>query len=504
MYMGNAGIHNNPARRSSSERDMPGLTPQGLSNTMWAVAVLVFQSDLVEGLKPQLVRAAPRLNPQELSNVAWTFATLRICSGEVCDAGMKKLPEFVTWHDPIVDAIAKLSMERLDRQLESENSVVNCLALVEALRTTGKLEDSYLDSVLKALLRRADAMDEESLLQPPAELTIRLAELETKVVSEPRALSASLPELYALWKPPGWSAASESDEITTSTSQKPLALRTWLQENFGHRPITHDESVTYGLVHRLDRFTSGVLLWAPCYRGLFAARKVQKEYLCLASGVLKAPIAESSSELGVARMYISPIGRSAFTEVLDSVTLVDPDGHLLSLFDSHPALVCLRVQAAKSQGRTHQIRVHMAHEGHPLVGDPVYGGITPSWHWLHAWKLGLQMTSAPVTVEVPVPMDLRRILERWALTSVDHWVRITFESICAGCNLQISVMLSGFDNGSSVAATETQSKNSSAMAMPQHWAEKSCTHRGDICSAILSDLGLVAGTLVRRLQLEAF
>lgn len=76
-----------------------GLTPQGLSNTMWAVAVLVFQSDLVEGLKPQLVRAAPRLNPQELSNVAWAFATLRICSGEVlaavCDAGMKKLPEFV-------------------------------------------------------------------------------------------------------------------------------------------------------------------------------------------------------------------------------------------------------------------------------------------------------------------------------------------------------------------------------------------------------------------------
>ena len=84
-----------------------------------------------------------------------------------------------------------------------------------------------------------------------------------------------------------------------------------------------------------------------------------------------------------------------------------------------------------------------------------------------------------------MPMDLRRILERWALTSFDHRVRITFESICAGCNLQISVMLSGpcirsnaatnsmlgegfhamiflfmagFDNGSSVAATETQSK----------------------------------------------
>lgn len=81
-------------------------------------------------------------------------------------------------------------------------------------------------------------------------------------------------------------------------------------------------------------------------------------------------------------------------------------------------------------------------------------------------------------------MDLRRILERWALTSFDHRVRITFESICAGCNLQISVMLSGpcirsnaatnsmsgegframmflmagFDNGSSVAAIETQSK----------------------------------------------
>lgn len=340
--------------------------------------------------------------PTDLANVAWSFVT-------------------VTFEeDPIVAAMAQLSKERLqDGCIESESGVVNCLALVEAFQLAGKLEDSYLESALKSLVHHGHSMDgSEQLMPPPAELCISVARLETDVISEPLILSeASQPELYALWKPPNCSAASEEIRNPAARSEEPLALRNWLQEHFGHRAIVHDESVTYGMVHRLDRFTSGVLLWAPCYQGLyearlqFAARRVQKEYLCLAQGVvkdvpllIKARIAEGSSELGATRSYISPIGRHAFTEVVDSATLADPDGQLFSL-----------MQVRLHTGRTHQIRCHLAHEGHPLVGDPVYGGITPSWcqrHWLHAWKLSLQMTRGPVAVQVPVPHDLRRAVQR--------------------------------------------------------------------------------------------
>lgn len=385
------------------------------------------------------MRAATKLKPQELSNAAWAFATLRVPDGEVLlavsGAARAKLPQLadvdlanVAWsfvtvtfeEDPIVAAIGQVSKERLqDGCIESESGVVNCLALVEAFQLAGKLEDSYLESALKSLLHHGHSMDgSEHLMPPPAELSISVARLETDVISEPLILSeASQPELYALWKPPNCSAASEEIRNPAARSEEPLALRNWLQEHFGHRAIVHDESVTYGMVHRLDRFTSGVLLWAPCYQGLyearlqFAARRVRKEYLCLAQGVvkdvpllIKAPIAEGSSELGATRSYISPIGRHAFTEVVDSATLADPDGQLFSL-----------MQVRLHTGRTHQIRCHLAHEGHPLVGDPVYGGITPSWcqrHWLHAWKLSLQMTRGPVAVQVPVPHDLRRAVQR--------------------------------------------------------------------------------------------
>lgn len=326
--------------------------------------------------------------PTDLANVAWSFVT-------------------VTFEeDPIVAAMAQLSKERLqDGCIESESGVVNCLALVEAFQLAGKLEDSYLESALKSLVHHGHSMDgSEQLMPPPAELCISVARLETDVISEPLILSeASQPELYALWKPPNCSAASEEIRNPAARSEEPLALRNWLQEHFGHRAIVHDESVTYGMVHRLDRFTSGVLLWAPCYQGLyearlqFAARRVQKEYLCLAQGVvkdvpllIKAPIAEGSSELGATRSYISPIGRHAFTEVVDSATLADPDGQLFSL-----------MQVRLHTGRTHQIRCHLAHEaGGPeilmfaafaalVVGR--WSGTSPGWRssvwWHHAFMV---------------------------------------------------------------------------------------------------------------------
>jgi 23S rRNA pseudouridine1911/1915/1917 synthase len=124
-----------------------------------------------------------------------------------------------------------------------------------------------------------------------------------------------------------------------------------------------------GVVHRLDRHTSGLMVVAKtdlAHRRLgaaIAARRVRRTYAALAWGhlgasptVIEAPIARHPVDRK--RMAISPQGRRART-----------DAHLVARF----ALVDL-LRLELHSGRTHQIRVHLEHIGHPIVGDPVYAG----------------------------------------------------------------------------------------------------------------------------------
>ncbi len=123
-----------------------------------------------------------------------------------------------------------------------------------------------------------------------------------------------------------------------------------------------------GIVHRLDRDTSGLMLIAKtdlAHRRLgaaLAARQVKRAYAVLSWGhfgepttVIEAPIARNPTDRK--RMMVRADGRAART-----------DAHLVARFQ-----VADLVRAELHSGRTHQIRVHFAHAGHPVVGDPVYG-----------------------------------------------------------------------------------------------------------------------------------
>ncbi|CAE7235818.1 unnamed protein product, partial [Symbiodinium sp. KB8] len=318
-----------------------------------------------------------------------------------------------------VEEVAEQRFGAWCARLEDDDAVVNVLSVVEALGRLD-LKESLLSAASAALCERAQRLDESYQEQPlPENLRVTTAELALEAVKEPKVL-ATLPGLCVLWKPPGWSAALGDP----SDSDKGFALRLWLQRHFGQSsPIVYDEGETYGLVHRLDRFTSGPLLWASCYRGLFearlqfAARQVCKEYLCIGQGWLplssgplhlKAPLKEEiaiDGELQLARSRVDPFsGKLAHTEVSKAVLLSGPDGEAYTL-----------MKVRLHTGRTHQIRCHLSHEGHPLLGDPVYGGPTPTWssrHWLHAWRLQLEISSGKVHLEVPVPVDLQETLER--------------------------------------------------------------------------------------------
>ena len=139
-----------------------------------------------------------------------------------------------------------------------------------------------------------------------------------------------------------------------------------------------------GIVHRLDKDTSGVVLIArtpAMYAHLataFERRQVRKRYLLIARGTPDPPRGRIDAPIGRhpmhrTRMAVARRGRPAVT---DYRVLVSSSGRAL-------------VEAAPVTGRTHQIRVHMAAVGHPIVGDATYGGPAAGIErmMLHAWTL---------------------------------------------------------------------------------------------------------------------
>jgi 23S rRNA pseudouridine1911/1915/1917 synthase len=170
-----------------------------------------------------------------------------------------------------------------------------------------------------------------------------------------------------------------------------------------------------GIVHRLDKDTSGLLLVAKtdlAHRRLaaaLAARRIVRRYAALAWGHLdrdrvtvEAPIGRDPRDRK--RMAIVSTGRAAKTDFVR-----------LARYDSADLL-----RAHLHTGRTHQIRVHLASIGHPVVGDDTYGGgggrrlmaLPPRRHFLHAAWLVFPhpATGATVDLRAPLPPDLARSL----------------------------------------------------------------------------------------------
>jgi len=166
-----------------------------------------------------------------------------------------------------------------------------------------------------------------------------------------------------------------------------------------------------GIVHRLDKDTSGCLVAAKndeAHRSLstqFAEREVEKVYLALVSGRLR--ISSGSIEERIGR---HPVHRQRMAVNAQRGRAAKTDYRVVRSSE-----VASLVECRLHSGRTHQIRVHLHHIGHPVIGDKVYGRRHTGTHtrqMLHAWKLGFRHphTGDWKDFEAELPEDFSKAL----------------------------------------------------------------------------------------------
>jgi len=220
--------------------------------------------------------------------------------------------------------------------------------------------------------------------------------------------------IFVLDKPPGWIV----NEAITTKGQRVLQM--WLNKR--QYPLAGSREYRSGIVHRLDKETSGILLVAKTSNAFtylqaqFKAREVKKIYLALVHGEVVPKEGEVGAPLGRLpwrrdRFGVLAGGREAVTQWLTI------KNYQLSITNEIFTLLQLKPKT----GRTHQIRIHLKYLGHPVVGDEFYAGRKTArqdrkWCprlFLHAESISFHhpKNNKLVTYSSQLPSDLKKVLD---------------------------------------------------------------------------------------------
>lgn len=228
---------------------------------------------------------------------------------------------------------------------------------------------------------------------------------------------------------------------TTETGE---TLQDWVESKYEVQSTKYEEldpvlRTTYyarsGIAHRLDKETSGVMLLGKTPEALaelmrqFKARETHKEYRALVHGIVEPqeniinlPIKRSVENRHKFKVDVDgkpAITRYSVEQKYDMNTSEPRTSNLVPQTYYQDGFTLLRL--FPKTGRTHQIRVHMTHIGHPLVGDELYGGRKRvdrdrEWcprHFLHAASIEFTHPITPqiMKIEAPLPDDLQQALQ---------------------------------------------------------------------------------------------
>ncbi|MCC7165063.1 MAG: RluA family pseudouridine synthase [Anaerolineae bacterium] len=286
--------------------------------------------------------------------------------------------------------------ERLDKFMIAQRPDLS-RAFVQSLIVEGSIKVNRAARKANYAVKPGDTITLE--IPAPAPSAIQIQEIPLDILYEDDAL-------LALNKP--------ADMVVHPAVGHPTG--TLVNAVLGHDPnIVTSNQERAGIVHRLDRDTSGVILVAKTDLAMrelqrqFAAREIHKTYLALVTGIVKTPQGKIDAPLGRDPHDRKKMAIVSGPNAREAVTIFS----VLAHSDRYTL-----VQVEPETGRTHQIRVHLAFLKHPVVGDELYNrkkdDLGIGRQFLHAWRITFRhpITGEPMTCTAPLAPDLIEALER--------------------------------------------------------------------------------------------
>ncbi|CAJ1385186.1 unnamed protein product [Effrenium voratum] len=365
---------------SSKQAEPDRFSGQDTSNTVWSMATPMPRDEPLLHA-PSVAASLQDMQPQNSSNRAWAPATLQAAHapsfGFLWSASMPRLPEFdlqglanISWPSTTLQAASKALFLAAENRLEKEFEPRETASREEACRYTNHIcQIVWSFSFSRCLTDELGHVLRHRLLHVGRNLDRRSPpEKAAKVIPQAShampAVLLRLRGILVVHKPPGWEVDAKGQMSGTG-----LYLSRYIQHQAPTSQVTRLAAFEYGLVHRLDVPSSGLILAGTTFEGLALLQwqmhtyAICREYAVLVAGCWPASrqrVSMPVQDFLSGQSFVDEHGRPAETHVKVAAhsRLSEGDGDQASL-----------IIVSICTGRRHQIRVHAQWQGHPTVTD---------------------------------------------------------------------------------------------------------------------------------------